>query len=265
MSKSFILTGEKSNGKSTYLEMVKTLLGDDNVSSLDLGELNERFSVAEMNGKLANIGDDISDEFMQGRAVATFKKIVSGNSVKGEFKGQDVFFFAPYVKLLFSANDIPRTRDKTGAVLRRLVIIPFNAVFSTKDKDYDPYIIQKLKKPDVMEYLAKLGVAGLKRVLENNNFTQSKKVNEAIKEYDIQNNPLLSFLEELEDIEIENQPTNEVYSRYKQFCYENGFQEITKTSFTKELSRKKNLETKRIRLKGEIIKIYVRKKEDLLS
>nr|WP_197702834.1 DUF5906 domain-containing protein [Thermoanaerobacterium sp. RBIITD] len=62
--KAFILIGEKNNGKSTFLDMVKTLLGDNNISSLDLKELGDRFKTAELFGKLANIGDDIGDEFI---------------------------------------------------------------------------------------------------------------------------------------------------------------------------------------------------------
>lgn len=103
---------------------------------MDIGELDEGFSVAALAGKLANIRDDISDEFLQRRSIATFKKIVTGDRIKAEFKGENPFEFAPYAKLLFSANDIPRTKDKTGAVLRRMVIIPFNAVFSKDDPDY---------------------------------------------------------------------------------------------------------------------------------
>lgn len=256
MSKAFILTGEKSNGKSTYLEMVKNVLGEDNVSSLDLAELDERFSVAEMSGKLANIGDDISDEFMQGRSIATFKKIVSGNSIKAEFKGQDVFFFSPYVKLLFSANNIPRTKDKTGAVLRRLVIIPFNAVFSEHDEDYDPYIIYKLKEVEVMEYLVRLGVEALKRVVEQRKFSYSEKVNDALREYETENNPVLMFLDEVGQSGIENQLTDEVYRRYKVFCIENGYSEMTKTTFSKELNRKFGLVSKVTKIDGKPIRIY---------
>lgn len=63
-----------------------------------------------MFGKLANIGDDIGDDFLQGSQVATFKKVVSGNRIKAERKGQDPFEFNPYVKLLFSANDISYMR-----------------------------------------------------------------------------------------------------------------------------------------------------------
>ena len=81
-----------------------------------------------MFGKLANIGDDIGDDFLQGSQVSVFKKIGTGNRIKAERKGQDPFEFNPFIKLLFSANDIPRMKDKTGAVLRRLVIIPFVVV-----------------------------------------------------------------------------------------------------------------------------------------
>ncbi|WDC83311.1 DUF5906 domain-containing protein [Caloramator sp. mosi_1] len=64
IGKAFILTGEKQNGKSTFLDMITALLGTDNISALDLKELGERFKTAELFGKLANIGDDIGDEFI---------------------------------------------------------------------------------------------------------------------------------------------------------------------------------------------------------
>ena len=118
----------------------KAILGDRNISALDLKELGDRFNTSMMFGKLANIGDDIGDDFLQGSQVSVFKKIVTGNRIKAERKGQDPFEFNPFIKLLFSANDIPRMKDKTGAVLRRLVIIPFNATFSKDAPDYDPFI-----------------------------------------------------------------------------------------------------------------------------
>lgn len=260
LGKAFFLTGEKSNGKSTFLSMLGNVLGDNNMSSLDLAELDERFSVAMLYGKLANIGDDISDSFLQGNSVANFKKVVTGDSLKAEFKGETPFFFRPYVKLLFSANEIPRIKDKTGAVLRRFVIIPFNAVFSKKDKDYDPFIIYKLKDKSVMEYMVRIGVEGLNRVLANENFSESGKVIEALKEYETENNPILAFLEEVSESEIENQLTNEVYSRYKVFCVENNLMAIGKASFSKELKRRYGLVTKATRINGNAFRIY--KKEE---
>lgn len=258
LSKAFVLTGDRSNGKSTFLDMVKNLLGMDNYSALDLSELDERFSVAAMAGKLANIGDDISDEFLQGRSTAIFKKIVSGNQVKAEYKGQDAFFYAPYVKLLFSANDIPRMKDKTGAVLRRLVIIPFNATFSKDDPDYDPFITWKLKDETVMKYLVRLGVEGLKRVLTNNAFSESEKVTNELRDYEIQNNPIMLFLQERDISEIENQPSKDVHKAYRVFCLENGYMEMTLSNFSKEINKRLGLVVKRVRINGKLCGIYVK-------
>lgn len=260
LSKAFILTGEGSNGKSVFLDMVKNVLGDNNFSALDLNELDEKFSVATMAGKLANIGDDISDEFLQGRAIANFKKLVSGNQVKAEIKNDpNIFFMKPTVKLLFSANDIPPMKDRTGAVLRRLVIVPFNAKFSKDDPDFDPFITWKLRDEEVMKYLILLGLEGLKRVIQNNGFTQSKEVQDELDEFQLLNNPVLSFLRDTDIEQILNQPTKEVFRIYKIYCVENGYMELKQGNFTKEVNRRLKLEVKRIRIDGKLESIYVRK------
>lgn len=256
LGKAFILTGDKSNGKSTFLDVVHHILGDKNVSALDLRELGDRFSTAMIFGKCANIGDDIGDEFLQGNSVAIFKKIVTGNRVKAEMKGKDPFEFNPYVKLLFSANDMPRMRDKTGAVLRRLVMIPFNATFSKDDADYDPYIKYKLIQEDSLEYLIMLAVKGLIRVLENNEFTKSDKVVNALTEYEEENNPIIAFINDQSVDRILNQPTNEVYLRYTVFCAENQLQALSKIAFSKQINKRLNCITANQRLNGDIIRYF---------
>ena len=259
MSKSFILTGEGSNGKSTYLDMVGFVLGNNNISSLDLNELSERFSVTTMFGKLANIGDDISDEFLQGNALSQFKKVVSGNPVKAENKGQDAYFFKPTVKLLFSANEIPRMRNRGfKAIKRRLVIIPFNARFSKDDPDFDAGITWKLKTQEVAEYLIKIGIEGLKRVLNQKGFTESEKVKAEVDQFEKDNNPILSFLEEVPEDEIIGEETKSVYARYDLFCHENGFQRIAMQTFTKEIKKHLNCDRKDVRLNGKKVIIFVK-------
>jgi putative DNA primase/helicase len=258
LSVSMFLTGEKANGKSTFLQMLQDVLGIQNISTLGLDELDERFSVATMFGKLANVGDDISDDFLYGKSIAHFKKIVSGNMVKAENKGQDVFFYKPFVKLIFSANQIPRMKDRTGAVLRRMVIIPFNATFSKNDPDYDPYIAWKLKDQAVMEYLVKIGIEGLKQILVNHGFTQSRKVDAEIKEYTEYNNPVLLFLSETEHDEIINQETKLVHSKYEIFCRDNGFQGMGLASFSKEINRQLDCTTQPRRINGKRVRVFVK-------
>ena len=256
LGKAFILTGDKSNGKSTFLDLIKCILGDGNISALDLRELGDRFSTAMLFGKLANIGDDIGDEFMQGSSVSVFKKIVTGNRVKAEQKGKDPFEFNPYVKLLFSANDMPRMRDKTGAVLRRLVMIPFNATFSKADADYDPFIKYKLIKEDSIEYLIQLGIAGLKRVLSNNEFSKSVKVDKVLTEYEEENNPIIAFINEVGEDAIINQPTHDVYLRYNVFCSQSQLQALSKIAFCKVINKKFGTMSVNKRINGTLVRIF---------
>ena len=97
-----------------------------------------------------------------------------------------------------------------------MTIIPFDARFTAADPDFNPYIKHLLKTDEVMEYLINLGIAGLKRVLTNRQFTTSSKVQKAMDEYEENNNPILGFFKDCEDedFQIENEPTNKVYKRF---------------------------------------------------
>lgn len=256
LGKAFILTGDKSNGKSTFLDMVKSMLGEENISALDLKELGDRFNTSMMFGKLANIGDDIGDDFLQGAQVSIFKKIVTGNRIKAEKKGLDPFEFNPYVKLLFSANDVPRMKDKTGAVLRRLVIIPFNAKFSKDDPDYDPFIKYKLIQQDSVEYLIAVGLAGLKRVLTNNEFTKSEQVQNQLNEYEEENNPIIAFIADVGVDAIEGEPTGDVYKRYQVFCADNSMTPMSAIIFSKQINKRLGFEAIQKRIKGRNIRVF---------
>lgn len=256
--KAFILTGEGSNGKSTFIAMMQHLLDERNIAALDLKELDQKFQNAALFGKLANLGDDISDEFIVNASI--FKKFVTGERVQVQNKGEKPFEFNNYAKFLFSANNIPRIKDKTGAVLRRLLIVPFNAEFSKDDPDYDSNIKYKLQEQEVMEYLIVLGIRALKNVIKNKGFTESPKVQQQLKEYEESNNPILGFFEEcqMEDFPIENEQSDKVFRRYKEYCLANNFNPMSKAEFSRQLCRKLGMTTKTKKIKGKVFRIYVR-------
>lgn len=257
LRKAFILTGDKANGKSTFLNMITNLLGGDNVSSLDLSELGDRFKTAELFGRLANIGDDIGDEFIPNPAI--FKKVVSGDRVNAERKGQDPFDFASYAKMLFSANSIPRIKDKSGAVIDRLIIVPFNATFSKTDPDYDPYIKYKLQNEEVMEYLVRIGIEGLKRVLANREFTITEQIKENIKEYEQSNSPVLMFFDEIAEGDVYGNQTKYVYQKYCEFCVSNSFQQMSNVEFGKKVCKRFNCTVKITKAEGKSTRVYCKK------
>lgn len=256
--KAFVFTGTGSNGKSTYLKTLSNMLSETNISSLDLKKLGDRFSTVMMFGKLANIGDDISNEFVCDTAI--FKKVVTGESIDAEQKGQPKFNFKPFCKLLFSANSIPRMGkgSDSAAIMRRLVIVPFDAKFSSTDKNFKPEIENDLKGQESMEYLIQLGIQGLKRVLKSKNYTTSDKMQQELEEYEERNNPLLMFVKECddEDFVIENETTSTVYARYKEFCLAESLQPLSKIEFSRQMTKSFDLKIISKKINKKIYRIF---------
>lgn len=258
LRKSFILVGDKANGKSTLLDMIVSVLGENNVSTLDLAELDSPYKTAEIFGRLANIGDDISGNFIQNPA--TFKKLVSGDRVTARKIYEAPFSFSNYAKFLFSANDIPRIKDRTGAVLDRLVIIPFKATFDKDSPTYDPHIKYKLREKECMEYLIQLGVKALQRVLERKAFTIPDDVVNELVEYEKVNNPILNFFGELDvEKDVEGIPTKELYLRYEVWCVENGVTKMSNIEFSKVVKKHFSVTISDKRVGGKKKRVFLRK------
>lgn len=258
LRKSFLLIGKKRNGKSTFLDMVGTLLGEQNIANLDLSEIGDKFKTAELTGKLANIGDDINDEFIPNSAV--FKKVVSGNKVTVERKGQDPFVLESYAKFFFSANSLPRIgRGKdSAAILDRLVIIPFDAKFSKDEPDYDPFIKYKLRDKSVIEALIAKAVMALRDVLAEQEFITCDKITKNMADYERTNNPVVMFFDELEEMDYLHEPMKEVYKTYSTFCLANNLQPISSIEFSRQMKEHFGLVVKEQIIDKKRVRIYER-------
>lgn len=256
LGKAVILTGEGSNGKSTYLRMVQTMLGDDNTSSLDLRKISDRFSTVMLYQKLANIGDDISGEYIPD--TADFRKVVTGDKIAAEQKGQPKFDFKPYCKLIFSSNNIPRLGkgNDFSAVKRRLIIIPFNAKFSKDDPDFVPYIIDELKAQTAIEYFIVLAIEGLKRVLANKAFTESVLGGKELATYENMVDTVKGFLEEYKLNNFINQPVKDVHRAYEIYCEDNKLTAIGRNFFVTRIKKITDLKVKQQRVNGKRIQVF---------
>lgn len=255
LRKAFMLKGKRHNGKSTFLDMLARLLGENNISVLDLSDLSHEYKAAMLFGKLANLGDDIEDEYIP--SAGTFKKVVSGDRVNANVKFEKPIEFAPYCKLIFSGNTIPRLgrgRD-SEAIIDRLIIVPFNAEFNADTKGYSPFIKYQLRTSEVMEYLVKIGVEGLKRVLKTNVFTTNAEIETAIEEYAETLNPIASFFEEMGD-SMQNEPTKKCYRRYNEFCIENAMKPISNIEFSKQVREHYGYEIKVVKVNGKSVRVF---------
>lgn len=243
--KGFMFVGGGHNGKSTILDMIKNFLGKRNYSSIGLDELADRFKIAELEHKLANIGDDINNISL--KKTGTIKKLFTGNSITVERKGERPFELEPYAKMIFSANEIPRSYDKTEGFYSRLMFIPFDAEFSAEDEDYDPNIEDKITTDNAMSYLLNIALKGIQRLMTKGEFTQPQRVLEVMNQYRTDNSTTLSWVadQEITLEQVLETPSSDLYSDFADWCKQSGIKANNVTGkkiFNRELIDKFDLE-----------------------
>lgn len=107
-----------------------------------------------------------------------------------------------------------------------------------------------------MEYLINLGISGLKRILENQGFTQSVKVQENLKEYEENNNPILLFFQELQESDVVGSVTKHLYQKYAEFCISNSYQQLSNIEFSKQVKKFYDCEIKVTTVNGKTSRIF---------
>lgn len=245
--KAFLFYGGGSNGKSTILDMIKTFLGPRNYSAIALEKVTDRFNTAELENRLANIGDDVDNVTL--KDTGTLKKLFSGNAIMVERKGERPYTIEPYATHIYSCNAIPRSFDKSDGFYRRWLLIPFNARFSVDDEDYDPMIADKITAPTALSYLLNIGIRGAQRLMRKGYFTEPQSVIEALEAYKADNSTVLSWIDdtELKEDYFLEKPRDVLYSEFSDWCKVSGIKSgnITgKKTFFREVAQKFDFEEK---------------------
>lgn len=231
--KSFILLGEGANGKSVFLDMIVNWLGSENCSSLALEDLSDRFRPSQLVGKVVNIGDDSGADLLKNTAI--FKKLVTGDPITLEFKHSQPFSYNNRAKMIFSANNLPPSSDKSNGFIRRMVIIPFNAKFVPGNINYDPMITEKVSTEEAKSYLLNIAIKAAKRLLKNNEFTIPDVVKEEVDKYEIANNNVLSYLSEVPP--LYDKDVTKTYANYCLYCVKNNTSPYKVNKFIEEILR----------------------------
>lgn len=279
LGKSFIIIGDKANGKSTFLKILIHMIGKDNCSALSLDDIvKSKFRVYQVAGKLLNVGDDIGNGYIP--EAETLRKLITGDIITAEQKGKNPIEFNCYAKFIFSANDIPRIKDPTGATARRIIIIPFRNKFDITNVNYDPYFLDKIKTRECMEYLIIVGLKGLKRVLNNKRFSETEDTQKLLEEFNKNNNPILEYIDFLENdheppIQLDqlinqypctdilkgiyNFPNKERLIGFNEWATDNEHKKISIQKFKDFMCTQFNLDVKRIVRDGEKKRYFIQK------
>jgi putative DNA primase/helicase len=184
--------------------------------------LDNRFAIASLYRKLANVDADLSGDTLKNTGV--LKKLTGNDLLPGENKFQNPFRFKNQAKLIFSCNEMPNTEDITDAFFRRLIIINFNKQFFGLLED--PHILDKLTTPEELSGLFRVILSRLPRVLKHGLRTiDSATIESTFDKYIGNKDPAELFF--IRAIEKTGNPDdvimkNEVYESYKLFCKVHG-------------------------------------------
>lgn len=245
VSRMLLLQGSGANGKSTLLHMLKHMLGAGNWFSLSVQDLGEKFQLVPAMGKLALIGDDIASDFVGGKACATMKKFVTGETVTDQYKGGSTFQFEPYATLIYSCNEIPRFADSSFGFERRIHPIPLSARFSPGDENFDPGLRFKLCDEPCMEYAIVKSVEALKRCLARYALTPNRLSDDMRSDILQESDPTLAYARERkrEGYKFSGKKNSEVYGDYTQWCSEKGYDPVNLSTFSKKLCSHEGLKS----------------------
>jgi P4 family phage/plasmid primase-like protien len=136
----FILCGPGANGKSVLGAVAKAMVGRTNTASVQPAQMGSVFQRSNLEGKLLNLVTELNqkEELQDG----LLKAIVSGEMMSVERKFQPVREIEPFAKHIILTNHLPRIRDYSDGLFRRVSIIPLQRQFLGSTAD--PLLINKL-------------------------------------------------------------------------------------------------------------------------
>ena len=233
LAKSFILTGIGRNGKSTFLDIVKRIVGEDNYAAVSFKDLGSNFRVSQLKNKLASCAGDISSQPIQESDL--FKSISAFEDITLEEKYKQSYTAKLFSTMLFACNKIPRTPDTSQGFYRRMVIVPFNADLSKVSSVDGLLFAKKLLSQESLSYIAYKALKAIHNVLNTTyEFTQPQCVIDMLNQYKIDNSTTLSWFYERYkgDVnKIKDIPLNKAYGNYTAWCSESGRLPSSKTTF----------------------------------
>ena len=252
LRKMFILHGGKCNGKSTFLKLVENVIGEFNTCALAMQDLEKRFKPVALNKKLLCLGDDIENTSIE--LTSTLKKVVSGDEIEVEEKGKQPFRINPYASLFFSCNEIPRIKnDNSGALLSRIIYIPFHNYFKPSVKFKRQFDDTILNNEQAMEYIVNKAVTNLHDLLERESFTSCQEVQELTTLQSVKSSTISTFITDKGYLRNDfiDKPIRDCYNEYCDYINsifddEDDLQDIKKESirmFSKYIRNNYNLKS----------------------
>lgn len=230
-SKFFLCCGQGQTGKSSYLRLIKNLVGQRNASFLSINDLEEKFGPIDLYGKLVNLGDDVPYYLKE---TATLKKLVTGEEFLADQKYKQPINFENFATLIFTTNELPAVSDKSTGFYRRLMIIELN----NRIKNPDIFFFERLTDADYA-YLLSKAIAAVTAAIKRGKLTDYDGLAEKMEKYRREQSATLSFISDMgyDRDKLLKKPCMVVYKEFEQYCRDVGMKVCKKTNFDTEICK----------------------------
>lgn len=214
--KALWLGGSGRNGKSTFIDVLKALIGEGYFSTVSIRSLiHDKFSSAELDGKIANFSEETSPEELKDSG--PFKNLTGDGDINAQKKFGALYRFRNRAKLIMTYNQIPEVSDLTAGMRSRPIIIPFDKVI--KDAEQDRTIKYRLfeELPGIFNFALK----GWQRLEMQNGFSQARRSSAALKNFEEYSDKVFQWVEhnlvfsQVDDFDARLSPT-QIYATYRQ-------------------------------------------------
>ncbi|MCM1296336.1 MAG: phage/plasmid primase, P4 family [Muribaculaceae bacterium] len=180
-----------NNGKGTFCELLRNLLGPDAYVSIPISDFAKDFALSPLIGKQAIITDE-NDVGLYIDKVAIMKAVVTGDVITINKKYADPVNYRFRGMMVQCLNEYPRVKDKSDSFYRRQVFVPFEKCFTGKENKRIKN--EYLRRQDVLEYV-------LHKLLHMDYYSLSEPdaCKLALADYKENNDPVRQFWAEFED------------------------------------------------------------------
>ena len=179
-----------SNGKGTFLELLRHLVGVDRVATLSISDFGEQFLPEALCSAFAVLSDENEvGDFL--RKAGAFKAWVTHDWIRINVKYGPARSVKGRGLCVFCVNELPASKDKSESFYRRFVAIPFLKRFVGEDENSaikNDYV----KRPKVLEYVAHKALM----MPWFDTFVTPAVCDKLLGQIRVENDPVLQFAEE---------------------------------------------------------------------
>lgn len=233
----FFLYGTGRNGKSTFVNTIKEILGDyGKQTNADTFTVKRSDRVNNDIAALKGARFVAATESEEGARLAEslIKQITGGDPIAARFLHQEWFEYVPQYKIFFTTNHKPVIRGGDEGIWRRIRLIPFTVTIPLEKLDKD--LPQKLRgeMPGILRWAVEGCLKWQQEGLGN-----PKEVQEATQGYKEEMDTLGNFIKEnCVIVPSAKCAVSELYKKYTEWCEDNGEFVLSRTKFNRKIEER---------------------------